>query len=290
MNRLEILSLMRRANAQGFGVGSFSPRNTVLVESVLGAAQACRAPVMVQMSANEMNWFTCTPKTFADAYFAQKEHFRAESVLHLDHTKDPDTVISAVAAGFESVMFDGSRLPYEENKRITREIAAYAHLKNVCVEAELGAIGGADKLETGDDETLYTDPDQAAEFARETGCDLLAVSVGTAHGVYPVKNPKIDFDRLRSIREKTDAVLVLHGGSGLPPETIHRAIREGVAKINIATDLELVFQAVTHQGRMPNAEVEKLPAELLRETVRQVQALCEDRIRRYLLSDGKAAE
>ena len=288
MNRQEILSLMCRARKEGFGVGSFSPRNTVLIRSVLGAAQALTSPVMVQMSANEMNWFSCTPKTFADAYFAQKQEFRTESVLHLDHTKDPDTVIKAIEAGFESVMFDGSRLPYEENKRITREIVEYAHPRNVCVEAELGAIGGADKLETGDDETLYTDPDQAAEFSSETGCDLLAVSIGTAHGVYPVKNPKIDFDRLIRIREKVNAALVLHGGSGLPSETIHRAIREGVAKINIATDLEIVFQSVTHQGRMPNADVEKLPAEILREAVIQVQALCEDRIRNYLLSAGKA--
>ena len=288
MNRQEILALMRRANAEGFGVGSFSPRNTVLIQSVLGAAQARRAPVMVQMSANEMNWFSCSPKTFADAYFRQKERFRAESALHLDHTKDPDTVVAAIEAGFESVMFDGSQLPFEENKRLTREITAYAHPRNVCVEAELGAIGGADKLETGNSETLYTDPDQAAEFARETGCDLLAVSVGTAHGVYPVKDPRIDFERLARIREKTDAVLVLHGGSGLPPETIHRAIRGGVAKINIATDLELVFQEVTHQGRVPNAEVEKLPAPVLREAAERVQALCEDRIRQYLLSDGKA--
>ena len=288
MNRQEILSLMCRARKEGFGVGSFSPRNTVLIRSVLGAAQALTAPVMVQMSANEMNWFSCSPKTFADAYFAQKREFRAESVLHLDHTKDPDTVIQAIEAGFESVMFDGSRLPYDENKRMTREIVKYAHPRNVCGEAELGAIGGADKLETGDDETLYTDPDQAAEFSNETGCDLLAVSIGTAHGVYPVKNPKIDFDRLIRIREKVTAALVLHGGSGLPSETIHRAIREGVAKINTATDLEIAFQSVTHQGRMPNADVEKLPAEILREAVMKVQALCEDRIRNYLLSAGKA--
>ena len=288
MGREQILQLFHQANRGGYGIGSFSPRNTVLIRSVLAAAQAQRSPVLVQMSANEMQWFSCAPQTFADAYFAQVKEYSVPAVLHLDHTKDPGTVFQAIEAGFESVMFDGSRLPYEENLRLTRQVVEYAHPRGVCVEAELGAIGGADKLETGDDETLYTDPDQAAEFARETGCDLLAVSVGTAHGVYPVKNPKIDFERLAAIRQKTDAVLVLHGGSGLPPETIHRAIREGVAKINIATDLEVAFQEATKLGRMPNAEVEKLPKELLSRAALKVQQLCENRIVEYLLSNGKA--
>ena len=135
---------------------------------------------------------------------------------------------------------------------------------------------------------LTADPAQAEDFARRSGCDMMAVSVGTAHGVYPVKNPKIDFERLAQIRQRTDVVLVLHGGSGLPEETIRRAIREGVGKINIATDLELVFQQVTGRGRMPNAETLRLPSEILDEGVRQVQALVEDRIGRYLLSGGKA--
>ena len=288
MNRTEIIQLFDKARQGGYGIGSFSPRNTVLIDSVLGAAQAQRSPVMVQMSANEMNWFSCDPETFAGAYFAAKKRFQAVSVLHLDHTKDVDTVFRAIDAGFESVMFDGSRLPYEENLSLTRQVVAYAHPRGVCVEAELGAIGGADKLETGSDETLYTDPAQAEDFARRSGCDMLAVSVGTAHGVYPVKNPKIDFERLAQIRQRTDVVLVLHGGSGLPEETIRRAIREGVGKINIATDLELVFQQVTGRGRMPNAETLQLPSEMLDEGVRQVQALVEDRIGRYLLSGGKA--
>lgn len=288
MTRSDILSLFEQAGRGGYGIGSFSPRNTVLIDSVLGAAQAKRSPVLVQMSANEMGWFSVEPKTFADAYFQAKKRFRATSVLHLDHTRDVDKVVECIEAGFESVMFDGSRLPYEENKRLTREVVAYAHPRGICVEAELGSIGGADKLETGEDETLYTDPEQAAEFARETGCDLLAVSVGTAHGVYPVKNPKIDFDRLAAIRERVDTVLVLHGGSGLPEETIHRAIREGVGKINIATDLEVAFQHATGLGRMPNAEIVKLDPALLARGARQVQQLCEDRIERYLLSSGKA--
>ncbi len=288
MNRTELLAQFDLARKGGYAIGSFSPRNTVLIDSVLAAGQARRAPVLVQMSANEMNWFDCAPETFANAYFAAKKRYHAVSALHLDHTKDVDTVFRAIEAGFESVMFDGSRLPFEENMRLTREVVEYAHPRGVCVEAELGAIGGADKLETGEDETLYTDPEQAERFARETGCDLLAVSVGTAHGVYPVKNPKIDFERLAQIRGRVGAVLVLHGGSGLPEETIQRAIRDGVGKVNIATDLEVAFQQVTGMGRMPNAETEKLDAAVLAEARKRVQALVEDRLTRYLMAEGKA--
>lgn len=284
MKRPEILAMLRQAREGGYAVGSFSPRNTVLIRSVLGAAEAERSPAMIQISANELGWFSLDAEEFARAYFAAVKDYRAQTVLHLDHTKDPETVYRAIAAGFESVMFDGSRLPYEENLRITREVVAYAHPRGVCVEAELGSIGGADKLETGSDETLYTDPLQAQEFAEATGCDLLAVSVGTAHGVYPVKNPRIDFERLAAIRSRVSAALVLHGGSGLPPETIHRAVREGVSKVNIATDLELVFQQVTGTGRQPNALTEQLPQSVKDQAIAQVQALCQDRMRHYLLS------
>lgn len=287
MNKTEILSLFAAAAQGRYAIGSFSPRNTVLIRSVLGAARAKQSPVMVQISANELNWFSLDARTFANAYYAALPDYGVTSVLHLDHTKDPEIVFQAIEAGFESVMFDGSRLPYEENIRLTKEIALYAHARNVCVEAELGSIGGADKLETAHDETMYTDPEQAAEFARATGCDMLAVSVGTAHGVYPVKNPKIDFERLRDIRRRVDCVLVLHGGSGLPQETIHRAIAEGVGKINIATDLEIAFQKATGLGRMGNAETEALSADILERAIQSVQALCEDRISDYLLSGGR---
>ena len=126
----------------------------------------------------------------------------------------------AIDAGFMSVMIDASQKCFEENAAITKEVVEYAHARGVAVEAELGRIGATDKIETDNDESLYTDPQEAKEFVERTGVDTLAVSIGTAHGVYPVKNPMIDLERLAQIREQIDIPLVLHGGSGLPRETV----------------------------------------------------------------------
>lgn len=292
MKRNEILALYAQAKEKGYALGSFSPRNTVLISAVCRAAQAKKAPVLVQISSNELKWFSLTPKEFADAFYQAVQGITVPVVLHLDHTYDPETVFAAIEAGFQSVMIDGSKLPYEENIAITRRVVEYAHQRDVAVEAELGNIGGADKLETGGDEALYTVPAQVPDFLARTGCDTLAVSIGTAHGVYPVKNPKIDFDRLKEIRALTDAPLVLHGGSGLPAETVHRAIQldgmGGITKINIATDLELAFQKELNVTRMANAQLVRLPAADLARGAAAVQALVEDRIENYLFSSNMA--
>lgn len=273
-------------------MGSFSPRNTVLIDYVLQAAQEKRAPILVQISSNELRWFSLSAKEFADQFYECRKKYDVPAILHLDHTYDPQVVFEAIEAGFQSVMIDASKLDFEENIRMTKEVAVYAHQHDVAVEAELGNIGGADKLETGGDEELYTVPEQVVEFVARSECDTLAVSIGTAHGVYPVKDPKIDFERLKKIRALTDTPLVLHGGSGLPGATVRRAIQldgmGGIAKINIATDLELVFQKEMGVGRMSNAEVKKLNPKMLERAGEAVKALCEDRICNYLFSAGKA--
>lgn len=294
MNRTDIAAQYQRAKKEGYALGSFSPRNTVLIPYVVQAAVRQQSPVIVQISSNEMRWFDLTPKTVADAFFAATQGVSVPVILHLDHTYDVQTVKDAIAAGFQSVMIDGSQLSFAENVQITREVVAYAHDRDVAVEAELGSIGGADKLETGCDASLFTKPEQAAEFVAATGCDSLAVSVGSAHGVYPVKNPKLDFDLIARIMAMTDVPLVLHGGSGLPQASVERAIRMdgqgGIIKLNIATDLELIFQRIMGVGRLPNAQTVLLNPEKLREAGEAVQAFCEDRMQTFLFSSGKAQE
>lgn len=293
MTHEQVMEQFAAARKGGYALGSFSPRNTVLIDAIVNAAEQLRSPVMVQMSSNEMRWFDVTPKTFADAFRARVARASVPVLLHLDHTYDFDTIVRAVEAGFDSVMIDGSKLPFEENIALTRQVVAYAHANDVAVEGELGNIGGADKLETGGDTSLYTVPEQAKEFVERTGVDTLAVSVGTAHGVYPTADPKIDFERLDEIRSLIPGTpLVLHGGSGLPQETVRRAIqmdgRGGIAKLNIATDLELVFQRVLNVERMPNAEVLKLDPAGLSKAVQEVQAVVASRLENYLLSAGRA--
>jgi len=281
------------AQKNHYGIGSFSPRNTFLIESVLQAAENTQSPVIVQISSNELTWFDCSAKRFADRFFALKDQFSIPAVLHLDHTKDMDRIKEAIDAGFHSVMIDASALEFDGNMAITREVVEYAHAKGVSVEAELGRILTTDKLETDQDSLLYTVPEEAAEFVMKTGVDALAVSVGSAHGVYPVKDPKIDYERIEQIRKLTNIPLVLHGGSGLPAKTVQKAIAlptGGVSKINIATDLEIEFQRVMNVQRMPDVDVWKLDPAKLAEAGKAVQALVEDRIMNFLLSNGRATE
>lgn len=293
MNRIDILNQFLLGCRNGYALGSFSPRNTVLIDAIVDAAKKKNSPVMVQISSNEMRWFDIAPGVFAEAFRASTRGADVPVILHLDHTYDYEMIVKAVKAGFDSVMIDGSKLPFEENVALTKKVVSYAHARDVAVEGELGNIGGTDKLETGGDSSLYTVPIQAKEFVERTGVDTLAVSVGTAHGVYPTANPHIDFDRLEEIRDLIpDTPLVLHGGSGLPMETVRHAIRldgkGGICKLNIATDLELIFQQCLNVKRMPNAEVVKLDPAALARAKAEVQAFVEDRMENFLFSAGKA--
>jgi fructose-bisphosphate aldolase class II len=293
-NLLTLREALPIAERGGFALGSFSPRYTAMIRPVLLAADRARSPLIVQISSNEFRRYGVAPQEFAAEFFAQ---FRALQVsvpvvLHLDHTKDLATITAAIDAGFTSVMIDASEAPLAENIARSREVAAYAHGRGVSVEAELGRIGTTDRIETDDDVELYTDPAEAAEFVAATGVDALAVSVGTAHGVYLVRQPKVDIERLRAIRARTAVHLVLHGGSGVPAEMVEQAIRlpgGGVSKVNIATDLELAaLAALGREERMSNAEMNGLPDEQ-REQARDAVAACVlDKIANYLGSAGKA--
>lgn len=286
MELVPVTQMLRAAEKGGYGVGSFSARNTYLIEAILKAAQETKAPVIVQISANEFNWFDVTAREFADRFYAVHDKYQGRAALHLDHTKDMEIIKAAIDAGFRSVMIDASQKSFEDNIAITREVVEYAHAKKVEVEAELGKIGATDKIETDNDESLYTDPGEAEEFVARTGVDTLAVSIGTAHGVYPVKNPRIDLERLVRIRERVSIPLVLHGGSGLPPETVQAAITipgGGVSKINIATDLEQAFLGSLNCERKSNREIWQMDKDALAKAGEAVQQVVEDKIRNFLL-------
>ena len=222
MQLVPITEMLHRAQEGGYGVGSFSARNTFLIDAVLRAAQAQRSPVIVQISANEFGWFDVTAKEFAERFYAVHKNYEGQAVLHLDHTKDPAVIKDAIDAGFMSVMIDASQKCFEENAAITKEVVEYAHARGVAVEAELGRIGATDKIETDNDESLYTDPQEAKEFVERTGVDTLAVSIGTAHGVYPVKNPMIDLERLAADRYPAGTARRQRSAAGDCVESHHR--------------------------------------------------------------------
>lgn len=287
----QVLSTAERG---GYAVGSFSPRTTAMIQPVLCAGQAALSPLIVQISQRELTRYQITPSRFAEEFFAQVEeqHITVPVVLHLDHTKEMSVIQDAIIAGFTSVMIDASEKPLDENISITRQVVDYAHARNISVEAELGRIGTTDFVETESDEELYTKPEEAERFVRETGVDALAVSVGTAHGVYTVRQPKIDMPRLRAIRALTSVHLVLHGGSGVPAEMMQAAVQlegSGVSKVNIATDLELAaLGALGRDHYLTDAEMNALSREAITLARAAVQQTVTDKIDNFVGSGGKA--
>jgi fructose-bisphosphate aldolase class II len=210
-----------------------------LVQAIIAAAEAEKAPVILQASQGAikyagLSYIAALAKTaIAGA--------RVPVALHLDHGTSFEQALHCITAGFSSVMIDGSRLPFTENVALTRRVVDVAHVLGVSVEAELGKIGGTeDDVSVSEAEAFYTDPDEAARFVSETGIDSLAVAVGTAHGRYRGE-PRLDFERLDQIAARVDIPLVLHGSSGVPPEAIREAIRRGIRKVNIDTDIRESF-------------------------------------------------
>lgn len=294
-NVLPLTQALQMAEKFQYATGSFSPRYTAMIKPVLQAGQKTDSPLIVQISQKELERYGITPFEFGDEFYKQVEtlEITVPVVLHLDHTKELAVIKEAIEAGFTSVMIDASEKPFNENVKITKEVVEYAHAKGVSVEAELGMIGTTDFIETDSDEELYTDPIEAAEFVKQTGVDALAVSCGTAHGVYMVHEPKVDYDRLSGIRELTPVHLVLHGGSGVPSEMIHKAFQltnGGVSKVNIATDLELsLLKAIGREERMTNAECMLLPLDELQAGQKAVEETVSEKITQFLLSANKAS-
>ncbi len=286
--------LLTAAEKANCAVGSFSLRLTPMIQPILLAGQMTQSPLLVQISSREMARYGDTPPEVAEEFYRQvrDQKISIPVGLHLDHTKDLAGIKLAIEAGFTSVMIDASEHPLEENIRLTREVVEYAHAHNVAVEAELGRIGTTDYVETEKDEELYTVPEEAQRFVTETGVDALAVSVGTAHGVYVVRQPKIDTARLKAIRALTPVHLVLHGGSGVPPEMVADSVRVGISKVNFATDLEIALLAALNRGenRLSNAECKALPPDQLAIARAAVEATVIDKISHYVRSAGKAPE
>ena len=188
-------------------------------------------------------------------------------------------------------MIDASAQPFAENVARTRAVVEYAHPLGVSVEAELGRIGSTDNVETESDEEYYTVPEEAAQFVRATGIEVLAASVGTAHGVYQVRQPTIDLARLKAIRALTNVRLVLHGGSGVPAALIADAIATGISKVNVATDLEqAALAALKRDHALTDAAMSGLPPEERARAQAAVQAVVEDKLRHFLHSAGRAAD
>lgn len=231
--------LLLEAQRNKYAVGAFNVENMEMVLAVLSAAEETNSPVIMQTTPGTVKY------AGADMYFANiraaARRTRIPVACHLDHGNTLAIAVQALHAGYTSIMIDGSKLPFEENIALTKTVTEICHAVNIPVEAELGRVGGKeDGLDNSQSENPYTDPDEAAVFVERTGCDSLAVAVGTAHGVYK-GIPHINFDVLAKIHEAVNIPLVLHGTSGVPDDQVIRCVSMGMCKVNYATDLRIAY-------------------------------------------------
>ncbi|KEQ27100.1 class II fructose-1,6-bisphosphate aldolase [Paenibacillus tyrfis] len=232
-------SLLEAARAGGYGIGAFNVHTLEMLQAVVDAAEETGSPLILQSTVGTVKHLG--PDYIAAAATVAANRSRVPIALHLDHCTDFATIVQCIRAGYTSVMIDASMLPFEENVRLTKQVVEVASAAGVNVEAELGKVGGVeDDIVVAEHEALMADPQECAEFVERTGVHTLAPAIGTAHGIYKGE-PKIDFDRIRRIAEVVSVPLVLHGGSGIPEEQVKRCVSLGMAKMNIATEIRIVF-------------------------------------------------
>ena len=231
------------AQKGGYAVGLFNTTDTDMLEGVLAAAEELRAPVIIGTAEVLLPFGEL--KLIAPSVRAAAERATVPVVLHYDHGLTVERCIEALDLGFTSIMFDGSAGDADANIELTRKVVEMCHARGVTVEGEIGHVGNADV--EGDQDNNYTTPEEAKAFIEATGVDALAVAIGTAHGAYK-KKPCLDLERLAAIRAEVDTPLVLHGGSGLSDDDFRNTIKEGIAKVNIFTDLCLAGDRATVDG------------------------------------------
>ena len=239
MALVPVNDLLKKADREKYAVGAFNANNMEIIQAIVQAAELENSPVIMQASQGAINYAGLEFISQMVKTAANNTHVPV--ALHLDHGTDFEQVIRCIYSGFSSVMFDGSKLPLEENIAFTKKVLEVARPLGVSVEAELGKIGGTeDDIHVSEREAMFTDPDEAITFVRQTGIESLAIAIGTAHGQYQGE-PKLDFDRLITIKKAVQIPLVLHGSSGVPDESVKKAISLGICKVNIDTNIREAF-------------------------------------------------
>lgn len=297
-------NILRKAQKENYAVGAFNINTMETVQAIMRGAAAQKSPVILQTSEAAVSYAGLSYlRALAEA--SSKEGVPV--ALHLDHGKDIELVKKCIKAGWTGVMFDGSNLVWDQNVRLTKKAVALAHKKSICVEGELGTIGGAEDSVSAR-EIIFTDPERAKEFVELTGVDALAVAIGTSHGAYKFEGSgRLDIHLLKEIRDRCKVPLVLHGASGVPAwlvtlaarfgavlgkpegvpnEQIALAVRNGICKVNTDTDLRLAFDAMVRKTIMERPD-DFDPRHLLGPARDLMQKIVEERIKLFG-SGGKA--
>lgn len=233
----ELLGIAKKHN---FAVPAFNTSSSMILNGLLEACEEKQAPVIVAIHPDELEFVR---DSFLKFVIDEAHKASFPVCIHLDHGASFDQVMRAIQVGFTSVMIDSSALPFEKNVEVTQKVVEAAHAVNVSVEAELGTIGGTGEGGIAStDNIIFTQPEDVKAFVEATDVDTLAIAIGTGHGLYPKDvKPKLRIDLLKKIRAITEVPLVLHGGSDNPDSEIAEAVKNGVQKINISSDIKTAF-------------------------------------------------
>ena len=242
---VKVSEVLRMADEAHTSVIAFNCVDYNTVHSVVTVAEELNKPVIIMLypgHCTDNHW--STPASFVPMAIAEAKSVKVPVAVHMDHCSDFQYIKDAIDCGFSSVMYDGSMLSPEENLKNTRQVVDYAHAHGAEVEAELGCVGFAANESDQANTDMYTKPETAKRFCEESGCDSVAVAIGSAHGYY-TKTPKLDLERLQAIDAAVETPLVLHGGSGIPNDQLEKAFTMGINKFNVGTEfLGLYFKTV----------------------------------------------
>lgn len=279
---VHLKKLVEKAEKENYAIGAFNTSNLEITLGIARAAVKLKAPVIIQVSERTIKFAGLKPITHIVETIAKNEAVGVPVVLHLDHGKKFSSVAECIEAGFTSIMIDASDLAFDENVKITKMAVDYAHKRGIWVQGELGrVVKGLDEVEKNKvrEETM-TDPNEAGEFVKETGVDILAAAIGNVHGVDKIFSgvPELDYKRLGQIKAKIGKIpLVLHGASGIKGKDIKKAINSGVRVVNIDTEIRLAFTNALRDSLL-KYKTEIDPREIMKEPIDAVQKLVEEKI------------
>ena len=301
--------MFEKSMKEGFAIGAFNINNMEIIQGIVDAAQKQNSPVILQASSGAIKYARI--KYLMKMVEAAVEETNIPIAIHLDHGPDFETCKMCIDNGFTSVMIDGSKYSFEENVALTKKVVDYAHERGVVVEAELGQLAGIeDDVNVSEEDAKYTNPDQAKEFVERTGCDSLAIAIGTSHGAYKFKGEaRLRMDILKQVKEKIpNTPIVLHGAStvipelvetcnsyggdipgakGVPDEILHEASLSGVSKINVDTDLRLAFTGEIRKSLAENPSAFD-PRKYLTPAREKITEVVEHKIKDVFGSSNKA--
>ena len=280
MNMKDLLTVAQKNH---FAVPAFNIGSDQLLKAVMKTVKELKSPVILEMSPDEFNFVGYAQ---IQAMLYEAAHTDVPVCIHLDHGDSYETVVRAIQAGMTSVMIDASKLPYEENVAITKKVVETAHIANVSVESELGTIGTTgNSIEGGTQGVIYTVPEEAKQFIEDTGIDTFACAIGTAYGIYPKDmKPKLRIDILKDITDQVSVPLVLHGGSSNKDEEIAEAVKNGICKINISSDIKVAFYEQARKTLNENPGYRE-PLEIYPAAMEACGKVCADKIRLFNSQD-----